>query len=578
LILEALSRGITGIGDAIEEALTAEKAISPEDAFNRAERSVGKHVKVDPTALANTVKNLYGDAALRSTKYAIKQMGGAGVGANLDRLVAGVKWDNWKPGSDAVALSQYPSVLKDLLDSSYLLAEGVSDTTKKRVAQQIADGIRAGSNYQTVSRNINAVINDPLRAEVIAITETNRAFNRASIIAYTSGGAKKWEWIAYGGACDKCASKAGIDFDVNDPIPPLHPDCRCGVTPVLAGAGNLDLGGNIPPTNVVPPVNVVPPTPKPPVTPPVPRHPINAEAVVNTTSQQTLEPFTLPEYTKSNIVFADHVEAKQWLADRKINYVGNDAENYDLRFFNDFASAVTDVETQYGVPISDYIQEFGFAAAPRSNWNAWAGYTDTGLEESRFGATYKTTKVMFNRDKARNYDAFDARNMQDAKTRYTVSNGIYGIVRHELGHTLQWTTTIDGIERPLPWKLTTKSKLNPISVGMREAGYRDGRGLKKDLIAQDLSRYGATNEFEFHAEASALFSDPARFNALPEESRKRLLHFQSVMNKQNQKNNGPHAVLLKEEDATQPTSDNQDWSDCILDDEGNIVLIGFVSE
>jgi SPP1 gp7 family putative phage head morphogenesis protein len=588
LILEALQRGITGIGDAIEEALTAEKAITPEEAMSRAERAVNKHVKIDPTALADTVKNLYGDSALRSTKYAIKQMGGAGIGANLDRLVAGVNWDNWKPGSDAVALSQYPSVLKDLLDSSYLLAEGVTKTTKKRVAQQVADGIRTGADYRTVSKNINAIINDPLRAEVIAITETNRAFNRASIIAYSSGGAKKWNWVVYEGACDKCASKAGIDFSVTDPEPPLHPDCRCGVTPVLAGAGNLDLGPNIP-TIPTPPIPTPPTTPTPPVpTPPTPRHPINPQAVINDTTPEVIQtdPTKLPEVERSYVKFVDHDEARQFFDQRDIALV--DFETIDKQIIEELASAMQDGERRYGAGAFNNIDSFGVETAGIEGAYAYVQRDLVAREVtaragernySAFGPSAKALKLRITPKYATDYTKTNESLKSDLtvgrykKRKFVAAWGsggdVYGLWVHELAHVVQGSTEWKSsrfVGTSFSGLNTMDPKNNPFWLAMRAAGYlTKGFSRREELIVKDVSQYAFENPLEFNAEATALFAQPAKFNALPLSTRQRLLKYQAELNALAQR------TILK----TEETDDNaltrdeimalSDWDDCTFD-------------
>jgi Papain fold toxin 1, glutamine deamidase len=67
---------------------------------------------------------------------------------------------------------------------------------------------------------------------MIAIPETNRAYNAASIDTYQAAGLTEWEWVAYDEACDECSSQEG-NHSIGDPYPPEHPNCRCGVSPVV---------------------------------------------------------------------------------------------------------------------------------------------------------------------------------------------------------------------------------------------------------------------------------------------------------------------------------------------------------
>jgi SPP1 gp7 family putative phage head morphogenesis protein len=92
------------------------------------------------------------------------------------------------------------------------------------------------SSQQEISASINSIINDPARADMIAITETNRAYNAATIDSYQAAGVTTWTWQAYEGACDICLSQEG-EHVMGDPYPPAHPLCRCTVPELPTSTG-----------------------------------------------------------------------------------------------------------------------------------------------------------------------------------------------------------------------------------------------------------------------------------------------------------------------------------------------------
>ena len=232
-ILKALAEHITGYEEAVRTALSTPTKSSSSDRA-RARAAADQFIKADPTALARELRGLYNDAAARGVGYAIEEMnnGGVKLGVNLAQFAQGTDWANWTPGSVSIADVAGPRIAATLKNTESL-ASSIANTTLDRIATQIANGIALGSKWQDVSQSISALIEDPLRADVIAITETNRAYNEATLDSYASGGIDGWTWVAYDGACDECSELDGNQFTLDDDPPPAHPDCRCGVEPVL---------------------------------------------------------------------------------------------------------------------------------------------------------------------------------------------------------------------------------------------------------------------------------------------------------------------------------------------------------
>jgi SPP1 gp7 family putative phage head morphogenesis protein len=226
----------TGTSEAIREALDTKehlgKAVDPMDKSN-AKHAVERNVKANDAPLVKALKNLYGDAGLRGTKEAMGQMGGAAkLGSGMSGLAGGVNWDEWKPGHPAAAEKVAGKGLADLLRNADVIVRGITNTTMSRVGDIIAYGLEEGYDYREISDEVDELLENPTRSDIIVISETNRAFNASAIDEYQAAEMPGWEWLAYAGACDECESEEG-EHDFGDDYPPAHPNCRCAVVTQL---------------------------------------------------------------------------------------------------------------------------------------------------------------------------------------------------------------------------------------------------------------------------------------------------------------------------------------------------------
>lgn len=143
-------------------------------------------------------------------------------------------------------------------------AIGLTRYSNEKVLQIVKQGIQSGSDMDTVARNINSFLDEqnPKRALRIARTETAKAVSYGTVAGYEqSGVVEAIEWSATGDdkQCQWCGMFDGmvIGFDEDfvrqgKPIlglqggeftnsyedvrrPPLHPNCRCSLVPVLEG-------------------------------------------------------------------------------------------------------------------------------------------------------------------------------------------------------------------------------------------------------------------------------------------------------------------------------------------------------
>ena len=116
------------------------------------------------------------------------------------------------------------------------------DALVKHIKQNLTAGIIRGDSIQKMSRQLKKDLNVLYyQAERLVRTETNYAMNQAHLKGYKdSGVVEKYEFLA---AHDKRTSKLCRDLDgemfelskavVGENYPPMHPNCRSTVVPVL---------------------------------------------------------------------------------------------------------------------------------------------------------------------------------------------------------------------------------------------------------------------------------------------------------------------------------------------------------
>jgi SPP1 gp7 family putative phage head morphogenesis protein len=117
-------------------------------------------------------------------------------------------------------------------------------TSQERTAARIASWVEAGGTMKDLLESISEVWNGP-RADVAAATEVTDLYSAGNLAAWTESGAV--EGYNFHTAEDPlvdqdCAEAAGngpYDLDDDDHRPPLHPNCRCWVTPLVKAPEDL---------------------------------------------------------------------------------------------------------------------------------------------------------------------------------------------------------------------------------------------------------------------------------------------------------------------------------------------------
>ena len=196
----AILAGFTGVSQAIKDALKATKDHTDSVFYlPTAVLAVKQNVKFDASKATEALGNLY------------TSVGELGAKTAADSL-----------GVDAVASK---SVEQLLADRGFVL-QGISDSALTRMSDAIGQGLTNGQGYRAIGDSVNAIIDNTQRADVISITESNRAFNQAFIDQIGAAGGTEYDWVTDGDPCAECIPEEGT-HELDYPPPPLHPNCQC---------------------------------------------------------------------------------------------------------------------------------------------------------------------------------------------------------------------------------------------------------------------------------------------------------------------------------------------------------------
>ena len=113
----------------------------------------------------------------------------------------------------------------------------MEQSTIEDIRKILVKGHEQGENWKEQKKKIENRIKNPVRAEMIAITELGHAYNTSTKNTYKGAGANKVAWHASLDlkTCDICRTLHGQVFDINDaPDNPAHPRCRCTWLPVFS--------------------------------------------------------------------------------------------------------------------------------------------------------------------------------------------------------------------------------------------------------------------------------------------------------------------------------------------------------
>lgn len=152
-----------------------------------------------------------------------------------------INWDTWKPGDQVAALLvKPPKAFRRIIEQAGFTLKGFSDTTLDDIGNALGQSIELGLSAKQTAKAIKDYVGSASRALTIATTEQNRAISAATVARFREMGVEKNEWLA-SDPCEECEQNdgevrpLGSDFPSGDDQPPVHPNCRCTLLPVIPG-------------------------------------------------------------------------------------------------------------------------------------------------------------------------------------------------------------------------------------------------------------------------------------------------------------------------------------------------------
>lgn len=140
-------------------------------------------------------------------------------------------WSIWAPGTPPEPLHAELG-WQDALQQAQISLKGISQTTLDRLASIIEAGVEGGDSVDAMARELEDVLGDYGRAEMIAHTESARMVSLATERQYRLDGVPMWDWVISAGACPRCTDEfESSPHPVGYPTPPGHPRCRCSMAP-----------------------------------------------------------------------------------------------------------------------------------------------------------------------------------------------------------------------------------------------------------------------------------------------------------------------------------------------------------
>jgi SPP1 gp7 family putative phage head morphogenesis protein len=154
-------------------------------------------------------------------------------------IEVGIDWASWQPGDQISALILKPTrAFRKLLEAQGITLKELTNTELRDIGNAIGEAIELGLSPKQAAKLISKTVASPMRALMIAITESNRAVSAATVARYQDAGLAEMEWTTFD-PCPTCAQNDGQTVAIGAPFPsgntqpPAHPNCRCALLPVI---------------------------------------------------------------------------------------------------------------------------------------------------------------------------------------------------------------------------------------------------------------------------------------------------------------------------------------------------------
>lgn len=141
--------------------------------------------------------------------------------------------------SRPIGLNTLSEAVLDAADRhTAFMVRQITSSTRRMIQRAIKQSIAEGEDAAAMTERIRAYIASPVRAEMIAQTESVTAYQRGLDTFARQSGAESSTWDALSGACGLCAPLHGVTKPIGEYftlgngeqklMPPGHVRCRCG--------------------------------------------------------------------------------------------------------------------------------------------------------------------------------------------------------------------------------------------------------------------------------------------------------------------------------------------------------------
>jgi SPP1 gp7 family putative phage head morphogenesis protein len=160
----------------------------------------------------------------------------AGIAISHDRA----DFHGWSPGHNATAMVANEGGLRHLLNAYGPSAlDGMARTRMVQLGDALTDAVRAGASAESITAQLEKILNVKARAPMIASTEIQRSIAIAAMDKYRQAGVPTKQWLTPPeGSCPICKeNEAQGAIALSKPFmsgalcSPQHPNCRCVQVP-----------------------------------------------------------------------------------------------------------------------------------------------------------------------------------------------------------------------------------------------------------------------------------------------------------------------------------------------------------
>lgn len=135
--------------------------------------------------------------------------------------------------------SLHESVMESARTYVAKFVRGATGTTRKLIRESVAQSIALGEDINDSTIRLMKVIDNPIRAELIARTEPVNAYQNGYYLYAKETGAVTKQWHGLAGACSICSPLIGTTLPIEEKFvlangkevdhPAGHPRCRCSL-------------------------------------------------------------------------------------------------------------------------------------------------------------------------------------------------------------------------------------------------------------------------------------------------------------------------------------------------------------